>query len=84
MADFTKIVFLWMPEWNRFAPAEIYLTLTTSRMEFFVTLVNGWKSSSDVWKSSILDVAGGWVKPLLFNLKFVNIVPTRTTIKMSS
>ena len=38
-------------------------------MEFFVTLVNGWKPLTDVTKSFILGVAGVLDSPLSFDIK---------------
>ena len=40
-----------------------YRTPITSKMGFFMTLVNGWKALSSVTKSSILDIVGALDMP---------------------
>ena len=56
MANFINVVFLQMLELFH-THRGLSRTLATSKMQFFVTLVNSLKSLTNVTKSSILDVA---------------------------
>ena len=57
ISGWTNILFIYRQSDGSRTPA-------TSKIEFFVTLVNGWTSFSDVTQSSILDAAGVLVTPL--------------------
>ena len=49
----------------------------TSKMERFVTIVNGWKPLTIITKRSILDVAASLDPPLVKILDLVKIYPSR-------
>ena len=63
MANFTNIVFLQMSELFR-THRGLSRTLATSKMQFFVNVVNSLKLLTNVTKSSILNVAGDLGTPL--------------------
>ena len=63
MANFTNNVFLQISELFH-THRGLSRTLATSKMQFFVTLVNSLKSLTNATKSSILDVAGDVGMPL--------------------
>ena len=56
-------------------------TASTSKMEHFVIIVNGWKSLTIITKSSILDVAAVLDPPLLLSHESLVYVKEKLRIK---
>ena len=57
----------WKPKGNRGGPR----TASTSKMERFVIIVNGWKPLTIITKRSILDVAAALGPPLVNSIGLI-------------